>query len=112
MNFGSRSACFKCNFKKPEEAVPKVDKKEGDWDCPSCEFMNFASRTECFKCKTPRHAKVAQDASQECQICCESLASVIFNCNHMCCCPDCAEKVDTCPICREAITERRAVYWG
>ena len=30
------------------------NRREGDWDCPSCRNHNYASRTECYKCKTAK----------------------------------------------------------
>jgi len=33
-----------------------MEKKPGDWECPSCGANNFASRVECFKCGVPKPA--------------------------------------------------------
>ncbi len=30
------------------------NRREGDWDCPSCRNHNYASRTECYKCKAAK----------------------------------------------------------
>ncbi|KAG0166377.1 hypothetical protein DFQ28_005964 [Apophysomyces sp. BC1034] len=30
------------------------ERRDGDWDCPSCGANNFARRTDCFKCSTAR----------------------------------------------------------
>lgn len=32
----------------------QVDRRPGDWDCPSCQHMNFASRDQCRACGTPK----------------------------------------------------------
>jgi len=31
-----------------------AQRRDGDWDCPSCGDMNFASRQQCRKCNTPK----------------------------------------------------------
>ncbi|CAM9989022.1 unnamed protein product, partial [Ectocarpus sp. 8 AP-2014] len=69
--FASRSVCPRCREPRPyEEGLgvsssgggagggyrqrEPVQKREGDWDCPSCQFHNFASRQVCYKCQAPR----------------------------------------------------------
>merc|ERR1719189_3148198 len=31
-----------------------IQRRDGDWDCPSCGKMVFASKEECFSCGTPK----------------------------------------------------------
>jgi len=67
-NFSRRDTCFKCEAPKPEGLESggggggeyqrpqrrEYEKREGEWDCPSCGINNFSRRTECFKCNTPK----------------------------------------------------------
>merc|ERR1719469_1747376 len=31
-----------------------IEKRDGDWDCPSCGKLVFASKEECFSCGAPK----------------------------------------------------------
>lgn len=42
-----------------------MQRKRGDWDCPTCEFHNFANRQECFKCQAPRPHDVSVFAGDD-----------------------------------------------
>ncbi|CAM9518110.1 unnamed protein product [Ectocarpus fasciculatus] len=69
--FASRAVCPRCREPRPYEEGGEgssfdgggvggyrqrepVQKREGDWDCPSCQFHNFASRQACYRCQAPR----------------------------------------------------------
>jgi len=46
-----------------------------------------------------------------CCLCMENAADVVFfHCRHMCCCKECAVRVRDCPLCRQTIEHRVAVY--
>lgn len=46
-----------------------------------------------------------------CSLCMENPADVVFfHCRHMCSCKECATKLRDCPICRQKIDHRVAVY--
>ncbi|CAN0567958.1 unnamed protein product, partial [Ectocarpus sp. 12 AP-2014] len=76
--FASRSVCPRCREPRPYEEGwgvsssggggkggyrqrEPVQKREGDWDCPSCQFHNFASRQVCYRCQAPRPHDDADD---------------------------------------------------
>jgi hypothetical protein len=74
LNFASRVACQSCSKPKPSDGYAdgygsvgggvsgmettchqetrKFERKEGDWDCPTCQHMNFAKRDSCRSCGT------------------------------------------------------------
>lgn len=66
-NFASRDSCNKCHAPKKviqARRVPatvqrvvapntNVNKRDGDWFCPSCGDLNFARNLECRKCSHP-----------------------------------------------------------
>ena len=46
-----------------------------------------------------------------CKICLTERSKILFQpCGHFCCCLQCANKVNKCPICRATITERIRAY--
>jgi len=72
-NYADKKACFKCGIPKPakiEEMGNRVaysggnfprrgnlggaERRQGDWDCPSCDAHNYASKINCFVCKKPK----------------------------------------------------------
>ena len=76
-NFSRRTECFKCHEPKSgsggggggggyrrddrggdrdgeRERRPPPEKREGDWECKSCNRNNFARNTDCFKCHEPK----------------------------------------------------------
>jgi len=72
-NFSRRTECFKCHEPKGGagggggrreerggdrdggyERRPPPEKREGDWECKSCNRNNFARNTDCFKCHEPK----------------------------------------------------------
>ncbi|XP_031433389.1 E3 ubiquitin-protein ligase LRSAM1 isoform X2 [Clupea harengus] len=49
----------------------------------------------------------------ECVVCMERGSQVIFlPCGHVCCCYQCNESLQTCPLCRAAIDQRLRLYYG
>ena len=48
------------------------------------------------------------------QLCCICMINkklaLFLPCNHVCCCMDCAEEIDICPLCRTAISDTKKVY--
>ena len=48
----------------------------------------------------------------ECVICFDGLkCMVMLPCSHLCVCESCAGNVDTCPICRQVVTNKHKIYW-
>ena len=45
-----------------------------------------------------------------CIICFEEAKTVVFGCQHMCCCGTCADSLKECPMCRAPITFRMRVF--
>lgn len=45
-----------------------------------------------------------------CVVCKDKTRTVRLNCAHACVCNGCSVKLDTCPICRTLISERKAVF--
>ena len=46
-----------------------------------------------------------------CVVCCDARSCVVLRpCKHLCMCDACAEKVETCPICRTKIEEREQIF--
>ena len=46
-----------------------------------------------------------------CIICLTDKTKIVFQpCGHLCCCLECAYKVNECPICRSSITQRIRAY--
>ena len=48
-----------------------------------------------------------QSAEKACVICMNAPRQVVFNCSHCVSCPDCAEQITRCPMCRSPISTRR-----
>ena len=46
----------------------------------------------------------------DCVVCLTDPRAVAFQCGHHCCCADCAETLDKCPMCKAVITQRLRVY--
>ena len=60
-----------------------------------------------------RRVKSARDdsAGGRCAVCMGNpLEVALAPCGHVCLCRECADKVDTCPICREDIQDRTGVF--
>lgn len=51
-------------------------------------------------------------AATLCTVCADREKDTIFNCGHVCTCSRCAGSLQTCPLCRTAITERRRALAG
>merc|ERR1719474_578000 len=47
-NFASRALCYKCDNRKPQEAM-----RPGDWIC-ECKSHNYVNRETCFRCSKPK----------------------------------------------------------
>lgn len=55
---------------------------------------------------TPSHSSTV-DLISECVICMEHPSKIIFlPCGHLCCCTNCDQSVDLCPLCRATIERR------
>jgi len=51
-----------------------------------------------------------KEEEERCKICQEMPCSICFiPCGHWCCCSNCSEKIDTCPLCRSKIEIRQRV---
>jgi len=56
-------------------------------------------------------ARDKNNREANCSLCMENPADVVFfHCRHMCSCKECATKLRDCPICRQKIDHRVAVY--
>ncbi|KAL2100072.1 hypothetical protein ACEWY4_004466 [Coilia grayii] len=52
-------------------------------------------------------------SSSECVVCMERGSQVIFlPCGHVCCCHQCSDALQTCPLCRATIDQRVRLYHG
>jgi TPR repeat protein len=50
--------------------------------------------------------KKMYNAEKICVVCYDSKPQILFsNCGHVCCCANCAIKLEICPMCRERFTE-------
>lgn len=113
--YGSKDACSKCGSRRPGSGLPNGPVpaviRPGDWACTGCGVNNFASRTTCFKCAKLRNDTVATTAVRECVVCLQPKLEIVFlPCGHMCTCATCAPRVEDCPMCRAAITEKKRVF--
>lgn len=56
---------------------------------------------------------IESPGSSECVVCMEFGSQVIFlPCGHVCCCQQCSEALQTCPLCRATIDQRVRIYHG
>lgn len=52
-----------------------------------------------------------KDLSVNCCVCMEEKSrNLILPCRHLCCCAECSNKINNCPICRVVIAERIEVF--
>ena len=60
----------------------------------------------------PKTPPVASEILIECVICFDALKCMVMQpCSHLCVCQSCAVKLDTCPICRQLVTNKQKIYW-
>ena len=125
MNFASRVQCKQCGAPKittertkevKNEAPTKVHLfRKGDWYCIQCSDHQFASNTTCRKCGASKPV-VEEDVSREdseCVVCFANVRNVGFlhgDDVHICCCRECASKLDKCPMCRSPISKTLNVF--
>ncbi|KAM4877698.1 E3 ubiquitin-protein ligase LRSAM1 isoform 2-T3 [Thomomys bottae] len=65
--------------------------------------------TEAVRPSAPPAELEAQ--ASECVVCLEREAQIVFlTCGHVCCCQQCCQPLRTCPLCRQAITQRLRIY--
>lgn len=68
------------------------------------EVAPIATAPEITPASTPQ---TSVDLVSECVICMDEPSKIIFlPCGHLCCCPNCDESVDLCPMCRATIDRR------
>ncbi|XP_062411251.1 E3 ubiquitin-protein ligase LRSAM1 [Sardina pilchardus] len=61
----------------------------------------------------PTTPSAPSPSSSECVVCMERASQVIFlPCGHVCCCSECNEALQSCPLCRAAIEQRVRLYHG
>jgi hypothetical protein len=111
-NFRNRTRCFKCSY---SNSNVQIERKEGDWDCQSCNTHNFKHRTQCYKCSAPRILDFkdteAENEEDECRICFMNKKVISFQpCGHIASCNECANRCKKCAICRKPVTNRIRVY--
>ena len=59
----------------------------------------------------PEEEKASENDESRCIICMDRGQEVIFlECGHLCCCRDCALRIDQCPVCRQHISRVIPVY--
>lgn len=115
---------------KPSIITPR----DGDWKCPKCYVNVFASRDKCFKCQTPKPQNTDNENKNDnintektinsnednlCSICLDQPNNMLLlhesgTEGHKCCCQNCANSLignnQSCPICRQKITQAIKVY--
>lgn len=108
-NFASRHECRKCGKLAP---VAPVKAHPGDWVC-ACTEMNFGNRVVCRKCGISRPVPPAaaepksnkSETDIDCKVCMERPFNTCINtCGHIAMCMECANKLASCPICRQIYT--------
>ncbi|XP_051981320.1 E3 ubiquitin-protein ligase LRSAM1-like isoform X1 [Xyrauchen texanus] len=62
---------------------------------------------------TPSSPNLNGPSSSECVVCMEHEAQMIFlPCGHVCCCQTCSNALQSCPLCRDCISQRVRLYHG
>ena len=124
--FASRDKCRRCGKVKSEDNKTSdvadnnnnkvVTFRHGDWLCGECNAHQFANRTECYKCKASRPVREDKDGNEignPCVICYAKERNVAFvhgDTGHFVCCKECASKCNTCPMCRQIVSNIINIY--
>src|SRR3990167_5727968 len=117
--------CYKCKksghysnkcpskeLSKPKEEVICYEcKKSGHYSdrCPSKELSKPKEEVICYECKKSGHYSdrcPENKISDCCSVCNDAVRNCTLGCGHLCMCLVCAQRVTTCPICREPIKIR------
>ena len=113
-NFADRATCRKCGKPNPKgKPTATVTFKPGDWYCAKCNDHQFRDNKFCRKCNSSKPASDDAEGT-ECVVCFVNQKNTGFLHGkdvHVCCCKECATKLQSCPICRAPIEISVTVYF-
>jgi hypothetical protein len=76
-----------------------------------CTSALLLQKSEINRKKASLSDKVPEIKNNQCCVCFDELITCVFSpCQHACCCNTCGEILDKCPLCREEIDVKSAIY--